>query len=157
MKSFFFLLLPILLFTMSCGDPAPSSDSTTPNKNIENPGDSTTKPLADESASKQKSLPDKHSCVPNGTILEDNQIWIRNHQLLVCIVADSVTKDIDFGESHRILDVYDTKDCKLVNRNILPVNNSPDYPYYLTPVTLFLVLRFIQCYTIKVFIDVPLK
>ena len=57
--------------------------------------------------------------------------WIPKEQLWVCIVADDITRDMDFGDSYRVFDVYDTKNCRQIKRKVLPVNNSPDFPWYI--------------------------
>ncbi len=81
-------------------------------------------------------LPSQHNCTLKGKVLEGNQLWIREKQLLVAIVADSSTYDQDLDtDSHRILEVYDTKNCTLLERKVLPVNVSADYPYYLSEIT----------------------
>ena len=64
-------------------------------------------------------------------MVEENDFWIPEEQLWICIVADNITRDPDFGDSYRIFDVYDTKNCSPVKRKVLPVNNSPDFPWYL--------------------------
>lgn len=72
-----------------------------------------------------------HNCEVAGKVLEDNELWLRDQSLLFCIVADSTTFDKDFGESHRKFQVYNTTNCSLILDELLPVNNSPDFPYYI--------------------------
>ncbi|MCB9285745.1 MAG: hypothetical protein H6560_00400 [Lewinellaceae bacterium] len=76
-----------------------------------------------------------HNCQVSGEILEGNQLWIREKDILVVIKADSTTLDPDYGPSHRILEVYDTKDCNRIERKVLPVDVSPDFPYYIAEIT----------------------
>ena len=80
-------------------------------------------------------LRDKHDCQVSGEILEDNQFWIKEQEVLVVIKADSSTLDADYGPGHRILELYDTKDCSLLERHELPVDVSPDFPYYIAEIT----------------------
>lgn len=80
-------------------------------------------------------LPASYDCVIRGNMLEGNQFWIRDKEMLIAIVADSTTYSEDFGDSHRILEVYNTRNCERVVREVLPVNVSPDYPYYLAEIT----------------------
>lgn len=76
----------------------------------------------------------EHNCNIKGTLLEENQLWLKQEGLLFCIVADSSTYDTNYGESHRILQVYATQDCKQIDRQVLPINTSPDFPYYLADI-----------------------
>lgn len=80
--------------------------------------------------------PKTHNCTITGTLLDQNQVYLSDLDLLVCIKADSSTLDPDFGESHRVFEVYDTKNCSQLQRKVLPVNESPDFPYYLNEVEL---------------------
>jgi hypothetical protein len=79
---------------------------------------------------------DMHTCTVSGSVLEKNQFWAREQEVLVAIVADSTTysKDLD-AEGHRILAVYDTKDCSPILRQTLPVDESADFPYYISDIT----------------------
>lgn len=79
--------------------------------------------------------PTKPDCQIAGTVLDGNEFWASGENLLVAIAADEATKDPDLGESHRILEVYDGSNCQQVFREILPVNLSADYPYYLSQIT----------------------
>ncbi|MEO1263401.1 MAG: hypothetical protein AAFZ15_31615 [Bacteroidota bacterium] len=99
----------------------------------------TTQPATDSTVttgSETPTLPTtKPECEINGSILEENLFWSREENELVAIVADESTVDPDLGESHRILEVYDGEDCDRILRNVLPVNRSPDFPYYLSEIT----------------------
>lgn len=79
--------------------------------------------------------PTKPNCQIAGKALENNQLWASKENLLVAIVADKETEDPTLGESHRILEIYDGSTCQQVFRQVLPVNLSADYPYYLSDVT----------------------
>ncbi|MEK7254572.1 MAG: hypothetical protein AAB316_07505 [Bacteroidota bacterium] len=77
----------------------------------------------------------KPNCPVAGKVLEGNEFWAENENLLVRIAAGEETQDKQFGESHRILQVYDGATCQQVMKEILPVNLSPDFPYYLSDIT----------------------
>ncbi|MEL6925720.1 MAG: hypothetical protein AAFO94_16870, partial [Bacteroidota bacterium] len=79
-------------------------------------------------------LPESHDCQPQGEAMEENQLWLRAARTLVTIEADSTTADPSFGESHRIVRAYNTADCSMVFSKTLPVNESPDYAYYLATI-----------------------
>jgi len=55
--------------------------------------------------------PTKPTCPISGEILTHNQLWLPNHSLIACISSDSTTKE--------------------ALRLVLPINRSPDFPYYL--------------------------
>jgi len=112
------LLFAFLLTTIAC------EDSGTSSQQAPDPTKEASNTIAQE-------IPEKHPCTLNGILLDGNECYLKKEQQLVCILADSTTVDMDFGESHRILEVYDTKDCSLVSRETLPVNYSPDFPYYI--------------------------
>jgi hypothetical protein len=115
--------LSLLLF-QACGSDAPSSQQT-------NGADGSDTAAVAETPS----LPTSHDCQPGGEILDGNQFWARDLELLLVIKADDRTFDESFGASHRALEIYDTKDCRLVDRQELPINVSPDFPYYLAEIT----------------------
>ena len=93
--------------------------------------------VPDTSVVVEEDLPEppvRPSCELIGSVLPENQFWAKSENLIVTIAADEETKDPDMGESHRILLVYD-ENCEIVFKNVLPVNLSPDYPYYLSEIT----------------------
>lgn len=102
----------------------------------------------------RRAMPEKHECNIAGTILEDNSFWIKSEQTLVGISADSTTKDIDFGESHRVFTVMNSADCKVILKETLPINRSPDFPWYLNTNTYESInqvmcmqgIEFVYCY-----------
>lgn len=90
---------------------------------------------ADTAGNTPEPAPEPKVCEVQGKLLDGNKLILRDLQLMLCIVADSSTFDTDYGDSHRILEVYDTRDCKRIERKELPVNMSPDFPYYLAEIT----------------------
>ncbi|MEM9919367.1 MAG: hypothetical protein AAF990_14790 [Bacteroidota bacterium] len=107
-----------LLFLLSC-EPDTSPHQTPPSSDVD-----TTAAMVEEVQTMD--------CTPAGEVLEGNQHWFADKGLLVCISADSSTYEEDFGMSHRILQVWDTRQCEQIHQQILPINNSPDFPYYLS-------------------------
>lgn len=121
-------LFGICLFAFaSCGGDASSSQQQ---------GDNT---ASDTSATAGEGVPESynqnHNCQVSGEILEGNQFWAREQGILVVVKADSTTLDADYGPGHRILEVYDTKGCSRIERQVLPVDVSPDFPYYIAEIT----------------------
>ena len=120
------LLLCLMLLSMAGCNSAPTTNTSSQPA----PGEGTPHNVAPD-AKDNPATPDTHQCLLNGTILEDNNFWIKSAQTLVGIVADSTTKDSDFGDSHRIFIAMNTNDCSTILRETLPVNSSPDFPWYL--------------------------
>jgi hypothetical protein len=120
----------VVAFSMlvACGSEAPVSNNPSN-------GQDTTTPDTTTSAAPNGNGPQKPDCKMAGKILDGNQFWDRSQNLLVAIAADKETEDPEAGESHRIVMVYDGNTCQQVFREILPVNLSPDYPYYLSEIT----------------------
>lgn len=131
MKTLFHLLtFSITFLLVSCGgEMSTTSTGTDQVTTEEDTTDNSTGPTSanDESTA----IRANHNCDIAGKTLTGNQLWIRDKEILATIVADSATLDPDLGESHRILEIYDTKTCQRIERKILPVNFSADYPYYL--------------------------
>ena len=121
-----FLLSLGLIALQACGGDTPSSQ--------QQDTDATDTTSTGE-APDQNNQPASHNCQPGGEILDGNQFWIREKETLVVIKADSSTLDPDLGPSHRILEIYDTKNCQRTSRQVLPVNVSPDFPYYIAEIT----------------------
>ncbi|HMQ84004.1 MAG TPA: hypothetical protein PKA00_13895 [Saprospiraceae bacterium] len=113
-----------LLSIASCG-----SDTSSQNNATNATQDSTT-----VEGNRASDVPAQPDCQLTGSILEGNQYWDRDMERLLCIKADSSTLDPTLGESHRVLEVYDTRNCTLLDRQTLPVNVSPDFPYYLAEI-----------------------
>lgn len=79
-------------------------------------------------------LPTGHDCQVSGEVLEGNSFWARRQQLLIAITADSSTTTADDIPGHRILEIYDTRTCALVAQEVLPVNRSADFPYFVADI-----------------------
>ena len=73
-------------------------------------------------------------CSIVGEHFDENVLWLKDHGKMVCIIADSSTFDQTYGMSHRILEVYNTYTCQLDLKLTLPVNISPDFPYFLADI-----------------------
>ncbi len=69
-------------------------------------------------------------CNIKGKMLDYNKRWLKSSNQVLCIVADESTYDKNFGDSHRILEVYDAN-CEVIFREQLPINVSPDFHYQL--------------------------
>ena len=121
----------VIVYLAGCG-PANVGDSA--NQNSETDTEISTNSEAPGEATNVEDIPKEHNCTVEGKVLEGNQLWLRDKGLLFCIVADQETQDKDYGDSHRILEIYNTKDCSRIGREILPVNFSPDFPYYLAEI-----------------------
>ncbi|MDX1941320.1 MAG: hypothetical protein SFU99_12260 [Saprospiraceae bacterium] len=115
-----------LIGAIACGsDKSSSNQETTAERSV----DSTATP----SAMEERSLP---QCTIAGTILEGNQFWVRDADVLVAIVADSSTYSEELqAEGHHILEVYDTKNCQRIDRQVLPIDKSADFPYFIAEIT----------------------
>lgn len=79
-------------------------------------------------------LPIDHNCTISTEVMDGNQVWVREANTLVVITADSTTLSEEFGPSHRVLEIYDTETCDRIKREVLPVNVSPDFPYFLAEI-----------------------
>lgn len=134
MKIFQFLALIVFISFTACEPTSTTSTNTQSQQTEENSPNNTARVAPNKTH--QDSLDENliHDCKILGTVLENNQIWLRSSNTLVAIVADSTTYEEDYGDSHRVLVSYDTKTCKLTSREVLPVNFSPDYPYYLATI-----------------------
>ncbi len=120
------LFLATISFWLSC------ESGTTTNENGNNTIDTTANEGSDTTST---AGPVKPSCQIAGTVLDGNQFWAKSENKIIAIAADEETKDKDLGDSHRILEVYDGNNCQQVFREVLPVNFSADYPYYLSEIT----------------------
>ncbi len=76
----------------------------------------------------------KPTCKIPGKVLNHNQLWLRDQSLIACISSDTTTKDLQLGDSHRILSLYNTTNCEQALRLVLPINRSPDFPYHLADI-----------------------
>lgn len=122
-------VLSILSFLIACGGETSTSTGSSMTDTT-----SQAQPDADTNA-RSVAPPASHDCEISNAVMEGNQIWIRDLGVLVAITADSTTFDADFGDSHRVLEVYNTTTCEQIDREVLPVNVSPDFPYFLAEIT----------------------
>lgn len=124
---------------VGCEDPNPSTTNppvvneppktvTDSSKLAETPNATPAAPIV---ARETQAAPTAHNCVVKAKHYDKNVFWAQDMQRLIAIVADKSTFDADLGESHRILEIYNTADCSVIDRITLPVNRSPDFPYYL--------------------------
>ncbi|NJK82740.1 MAG: hypothetical protein HC912_01935 [Saprospiraceae bacterium] len=94
-------------------------------------------PIYVEDATTAEDMPTnsiQHNCILEGTVLEGNQKFFATKNRLVAVIANQSTFDESLGESHRLLVVQNTENCESILEQTLPVNFSPDYPYYLTKI-----------------------
>ncbi len=144
-RSGFFLIILSLFF--SCG----SETSTT---NNDTDGDLM---VETDTASRNITTAFNEDCKPKAKVLEGNSLLIRESGAAVFIGADSTTFDEGMGESHRLLIVMDMERCKEKDREILPVNVSPDFPYRLADISYHRMrdviavkgLKTVLCYDMK--------
>lgn len=120
-----FIFLIICICCLSCEDT--NTEGQPPNQQAESNSKSPT-------AAATSSNIAQRDCLIEGEILEGNELVLKEQYKLVCITADSSTHDSNLGMSHRILNFYDTKACSLELKVTLPINESPDFPYYLADV-----------------------
>jgi hypothetical protein len=123
-----FIFLVISLLT-ACGG---ETSSGTVAGEDQNSSDTTS---MTESDLRTTDLPVSHDCTITNDVLEGNQLWVRDANTLIAITADSTTLDEDFGASHRVLEIYNTETCEQIGREVLPVNVSPDFPYFIAEIT----------------------
>ena len=109
------------LFLMSCESGTPQQSST----------------QTDEPTTAEQDAPKpakNRDCPVTGNVLEGNKIVLAEKQLIAYILADSTTYNEEFGDSHRVLVIYNAESCEEVQRLTLPENTNPDYAYYLAKV-----------------------
>jgi len=70
-------------------------------------------------------------CPLQGKILSTNRISVSTEKAIVCIASDSTTHNQAYGDSHRKVAIYDSHSCKPRIEWTLPINKSPDFPYFL--------------------------
>lgn len=76
----------------------------------------------------------RKDCEIKGKILEGNRKLVKGKNAMVCIVANDSTKDEKLGDSHRVIELYDTRSCNLIKKETLPINVSPDFPYFIADI-----------------------
>jgi len=109
-----------------------SCQPTTPPPTVNLPSPTSSK--VERNLTAKKTIKAKPNCPIKGKTLKDNSLWLPAQSVLVNITADSATYDQKFGESHRILSIYDANNCQPTLQLTLPVNRSPDFPYYLADI-----------------------
>ncbi len=127
--AFLFVALSLLAIT-ACG----GSTTTSPAEDTTVADTTATDTATPEEYAQSRSLPEPESwdCEIPGEMLDDNQIWVPETKSVVAITADSTTYDEDLQTpSHRILTVINSETCETIKREILPINFSADFPYYL--------------------------
>lgn len=122
----------LLLLFSAC---TPSS----PDKPVVTTGSDTAAATADTFGAVSAAPPDlplipEPECPTEDQSLEENRLWLSQLQLKLLITADSTTYDPRFGPSHRRLKVFRGANCELIFNDTLPVNFSPDFPYYFASV-----------------------
>jgi len=132
MRHFFYLIG--FLFFISCTDTTTTSVPTDQPSNTQSRSIPKNKSLPKNTNQITKPLKQQQKCKINGEVLEDNELWLKDQGRLVCIMADSTTYDPAYGMSHRILEVYNTYTCSVDLKLTLPVNKSPDFPYFLADI-----------------------
>ncbi|MEL6660050.1 MAG: hypothetical protein AAFY48_12335 [Bacteroidota bacterium] len=122
------LFVGVLLFSIvtSCGDPAPSTSSTTEPTSSERSIDDQT---PEEPVEPSLAAPD---CTVEGEVLDGNRVWLPSADVLAVIKAGEATEG--YGPSHRTLQLLDGRSCETKFETTLPDNSSPDYPYYIAEV-----------------------
>ena len=131
MKSIIFNSLIILCLTLfwSCGsEPADTTNNIDTDAIAGGDSDTSANTVAPIAVPR----PD---CAKAGTMLEGNEFWAENDQKLIRIVATEATKDATLGESHRVLQVYNSSNCELLQTETLPVDVSPDFAYRIAEIT----------------------
>ena len=123
-------LVLMVSLLVSCGGDAPSGNS----QPAPAPADTASTQASTEADANAAATRAAHDCTVEGKILEGNQTWLNQQELLITVLADDSTNDPDYGEGHRVLVVTDTKTCEEVQREILPVSSSPDFPYYIAEI-----------------------
>lgn len=122
----------ILVLNIACSEPADESSTA------ESPNPTTTLDKNEEIPKNAEqttpNLKQQQKCAVKGEMLEENELWLKDQGKMVCIIADSSTYDANLGMSHRILEIYNTYTCSLELKLTLPVNVSPDFPYYLADI-----------------------
>ena len=131
-------LLGIFWLT-ACDTPSTNGDNTSPAPVSTPTGTETTSAENSSSttaAPAERTVRSAHDCEPVGRPLDDGSFWLAERERLFVIVADTAELyDKEYPESYRSFQIYDTEKCDLIGNHVMPVNRSPDYPYYLYPNT----------------------
>jgi hypothetical protein len=127
-------LLFLLTLFFACDDVSNTTGSNGSNNGMETPNDSTTaNPNTYSDDGTKIDTPDLKDCPISGKAHDKNIFRMDDMKQMIAISADKSTYDADLGDSHRILEVFNTTDCSNLLKVTLPVNRSADFPYYLAP------------------------
>jgi len=130
----YYLYLFGLLFFIACAETATTNAPTVATPSVESPATPRNRSLPSNANKITKTLKQQQKCKIIGEVLEDNELWLKDQGQLICIIADSSTYDSSYGMSHRILEIFNTYTCSLELKLTLPVNLSPDFPYFLADI-----------------------
>lgn len=133
-SAFFSLLLLTCLF--ACTEAEPTTGDSTKTETSTGISDNQVKPGEANNASTPgvaaKQTAKTHDCILKEKQLEgQSPVWIPDANVLLAVAADESTYDANLGDSYRILLVYDSEKCVPIHSETLPINASPDFPYYL--------------------------
>jgi hypothetical protein len=137
LNKIFFLLA--ISFLISCEDPAVNNNSNNGNTNSSIGNDSISNIGANENSqtpgesTAENVVPVQKDCEISDTHFDKNIFVAKDVALQISIVATAATKDKNLGDSHRVLRIVNTTDCSILMEKTLPINRSPDFPYYLVP------------------------
>lgn len=130
MRKIYFVFITLTLFALTACGGGSSTESGTTTSSTEGV-DTTTTP---EEQNGTPSTYTNRDCAVNGQVLNGNKLVFPEKEIISYILADSTTYDDNFGDSHRVLVIKNSDNCEDIDRVILPVNNSPDYAYYLAKI-----------------------
>ncbi len=116
-----------LLLLFSCGRRDADSQSGSTDEPAQ-PSDTIAAPLRAAQARTTK------ACPVAGTVQAGNHYLSQQQGLYVVISADSTTRHPKLGASHRVLEIYDSRNCQRLVREVLPVDRAADFPYALAEI-----------------------
>jgi len=76
---------------------------------------------------KKSTITKKGDCQFSGEILPENRFLLRDLKRLVVLATSDENPS-------GTLEVFNSEDCKLINKIVLPENIAPDFPYYLAEI-----------------------
>lgn len=126
MQKLTFLLACCLAFLLACESSAPKESPETETVAAD------TNTLQPETFIQESNRATSPPCPTPGKVLQGNQLYDAESNHWIVIRADSSTYDANLGDSHRILEIYEAGTCNLLFQQVLPINESPDFPYYLS-------------------------
>ncbi|MEM1320683.1 MAG: hypothetical protein AAGG75_10535 [Bacteroidota bacterium] len=124
---FFFLSLLLCCCLVACEEAPTNQQSGVSSPPVSPPVEQASPPPA-----AARGIKNSMDCSIPGKQMEDNELWVKEEGIFVGILADSTTYNDELGDSYRILTVIATDSCQTLYREALPVNFSPDFPYYLS-------------------------